>query len=63
MPMVDQISTPCVRVCAIEAATSLCAGCGRSLKEIAQWSRMSEPERKALMAVLPDRLQRAASQS
>lgn len=54
--MAEAISTPCVRVCAIEAATSRCAGCGRTLKEIGAWSRMSEEERKAIMALLPARL-------
>jgi predicted Fe-S protein YdhL (DUF1289 family) len=59
--MSETVSTPCIKVCAIEAATSLCAGCGRSLREIGGWSRMSEAERKALMAQLPGRL--AAAQA
>jgi predicted Fe-S protein YdhL (DUF1289 family) len=54
------MSTPCIRVCAIDAATSLCAGCGRTLKEIGSWSRMSEEERKAVMALLPARMAGAA---
>lgn len=57
--MAEPISSPCVRVCAIEAATNLCAGCGRTLKEIGTWSRLTEAERKAIMAALPDRLARA----
>ena len=57
--MAEPISSPCVRVCAIETATSLCAGCGRTLKEIGTWSRMTEAERKAIMATLPTRLARA----
>jgi predicted Fe-S protein YdhL (DUF1289 family) len=50
------ISTPCIQVCAIDAATSRCAGCGRTLKEIGSWTRLSEDERKAIMALLPSRM-------
>jgi predicted Fe-S protein YdhL (DUF1289 family) len=59
--MSETVSTPCIRVCAIEAATSLCAGCGRSLREIGGWTRMTEAERKTVMAQLPARL--AAAQA
>jgi len=59
--MSETVSTPCIKVCAIEAATSLCAGCGRSLREIGGWTRMYEAERKTVMAQLPARL--AAAQA
>lgn len=59
--MAEPISSPCVRVCAIEVETSLCAGCGRTLKEIGTWSRMTEAERKAIMATLPERLARTGA--
>jgi predicted Fe-S protein YdhL (DUF1289 family) len=49
-------STPCIKICVIDEASGLCRGCLRSLTEIAQWSRMSEAERSAVMAVLPDRV-------
>lgn len=49
-------STPCIKVCVIDAPSGLCEGCGRSLAEIAQWSRLSETERQAIMNELPDRL-------
>jgi hypothetical protein len=52
-------ATPCVRVCAVSGATNLCVGCGRTLKEIAAWGRLSEAERLAIMAVLPARLSAA----
>lgn len=50
-------SSPCIRVCVIDPASQLCAGCGRTLAEIAQWSGLSEAERLAIMAKLPKRLQ------
>lgn len=51
------ISTPCIKVCAVSGQTGLCIGCGRSLQEIASWGRLSEPERQAVMAELPARLE------
>lgn len=52
----QQISTPCLKVCMVSGQTSQCVGCGRTLKEIAAWGRMTEPERLAIMAQLPARL-------
>ena len=49
-------STPCIKLCVIDPASKLCEGCGRTLAEIAQWGRLSETERRAIMAVLPERL-------
>jgi len=49
------ISTPCRKLCTLDAA-KVCRGCGRTLDEIAAWSRMSEAERRAIMADLPRRL-------
>jgi predicted Fe-S protein YdhL (DUF1289 family) len=48
------VSTPCVKECVI-GADGLCRGCGRSLQEIVDWSRMAEPQRRAVMAALPAR--------
>ncbi|WP_347265605.1 DUF1289 domain-containing protein [Paracoccus sp. (in: a-proteobacteria)] len=48
-------SSPCTGICRIEPASRLCRGCLRSLEEIARWSTMSEPERRAIMAQLPAR--------
>lgn len=50
------ISSPCTKVCVIDPASRLCEGCGRTLQEIAQWSRLSEAERLAIMATLEARL-------
>ena len=48
--------TPCIAVCMIDPRTSLCLGCGRTLPEIARWSRMERTERLALMTRLPQRM-------
>ena len=40
--------SPCIGVCRPEAF--VCVGCGRTLDEIARWSRMDEDERAAVVA-------------
>jgi uncharacterized protein len=50
------IKTPCIKVCAVDAATGWCLGCGRSLPEIGGWIRFTPDERAAVMAGLPIRL-------
>jgi predicted Fe-S protein YdhL (DUF1289 family) len=49
------IATPCVKVCAVDGASGYCLGCRRTLPEIAGWARLSDAEREAIMAALPDR--------
>jgi uncharacterized protein len=51
--------SPCIKVCAIEAATDLCAGCGRTRAEIAHWGGMTDAERDRVMTELPARRRRA----
>ena len=50
------IATPCIRLCTLDPETRTCLGCGRTLDEIAAWTRYSEAEREAIMARLPERL-------
>ncbi|WP_096484038.1 DUF1289 domain-containing protein [Methylorubrum populi] len=52
-------SSPCTKVCVLDAVTGLCEGCGRTREEIGLWGSLSEPQRLAVMAVLPERLRRA----
>jgi len=40
----------------MEPRARICAGCGRTLEEIANWTRLSDAERSIVMAALPDRL-------
>jgi predicted Fe-S protein YdhL (DUF1289 family) len=52
----SNIESPCNRVCAIDPASGLCVGCGRSMKEIEGWLRFSDHERRRIMAELSRRL-------
>jgi predicted Fe-S protein YdhL (DUF1289 family) len=49
------IATPCVKLCVVDGATSLCLGCWRTLSEIGGWSGFTDAERAAIMAALPAR--------
>jgi len=49
------IATPCVKVCVVDGATSLCLGCWRTLSEIGGWSGFTDAERARIMAELPAR--------
>lgn len=52
----DPAASPCIKLCTLDPATGFCIGCGRTGNEIANWLRMSPPERAALNRALPDRL-------
>jgi len=53
------LETPCVNTCLLDAETGLCIGCGRTIDEIARWATMSDQERRAIMAALPERVERS----
>jgi predicted Fe-S protein YdhL (DUF1289 family) len=49
------IKTPCIKVCVVDGESGLCLGCYRRLNEVATWTRLTEAEREAILAELPDR--------
>jgi hypothetical protein len=51
----DDVPSPCISVCAIIPGTALCAGCFRTLDEIALWSVLDAADKRAVLAVLPAR--------
>jgi len=44
-----EVASPCVNRCLIDAPTGLCAGCYRTLHEIAAWIDLSADERRAII--------------
>ena len=52
------IKTPCIKVCVVDGESGLCLGCYRQLSEVAGWARLSDDERDAIMAELPERRSR-----
>lgn len=49
------MQTPCVNICVIDEATRQCAGCARTIAEIAGWRSFTDAERARIMAELPAR--------
>jgi predicted Fe-S protein YdhL (DUF1289 family) len=54
------VDSPCVDVCRMDARSRLCEGCGRTLNEIAAWSRLDAARRREILTVLPARIRAAA---
>jgi len=46
--MASPVPSPCTSVCRIDDATGLCAGCLRTLDEIAAWSVLDDAQRLAV---------------
>ncbi len=51
----DEIASPCVSICTLDATGDYCTGCYRTLDEIGRWARYSPDEKRAVVAVLPQR--------
>ena len=55
------VPSPCISVCQMDQATGLCAGCLRTLDEIASWSLFSDDDKRAVWAAIPQRRGRLAA--
>jgi predicted Fe-S protein YdhL (DUF1289 family) len=53
----EEVASPCINVCRMNAKSGHCEGCRRSLEEIAGWSVYSPAEKRAVLALLPARKQ------
>ena len=51
------IASPCINVCKMDAQTSLCTGCFRTLDEITVWSRIDDTRRLDILAAVARRRQ------
>ena len=52
-------ASPCDGTCRIDATTGWCTGCNRTLAEIADWPMLSNKQKRAVLAVLEGRRERA----
>jgi len=55
-PAAQAVPSPCVAVCQMQADTGWCWGCRRTLKEIAEWSMLDNPARRAVWHTITLRL-------
>ena len=44
----DPIDSPCINVCTMDVRSGLCAGCYRTLGEIADWSAYTPAQKRAV---------------
>ena len=52
------VPSPCKNICVMHEPSGHCKGCGRTLDEIALWSVLDDDDRRAVWALLPERLAR-----
>ena len=52
----DDVPSPCMSVCRMDAQGELCLGCFRTLDEIAAWGRMGDEDKRTLWAQITDRI-------
>jgi len=53
-----KIDTPCVKICKINESVGYCIGCGRTRREIAEWTGLTKNERLTIMAECLVRIER-----
>ena len=51
----ENVPSPCVSVCRMNASSGLCEGCARTLDEIVRWGTMAEGDRRAVWARIEQR--------
>jgi predicted Fe-S protein YdhL (DUF1289 family) len=49
VPDRTEIASPCVKLCTLDPTGAYCLGCGRSVAEIAGWTRLDEADRRAVI--------------
>jgi predicted Fe-S protein YdhL (DUF1289 family) len=55
-----RVESPCINVCTLDAQ-KVCIGCGRTIEEIAVWSRLGDDERRAVCQQAASRKQSMVS--
>ena len=48
--------SPCTKNCSLNNSTNICNGCGRTINEIVEWTRMTDEEKQEVMNRLSDTL-------
>ena len=56
------VESPCIAVCRIDLSKEVCAGCYRTLEEIARWRNMTDIERNTVLAAVTRRREALAEE-
>ena len=57
-----QVPSPCLSVCRMETHSELCAGCFRTLDEIAAWGQLSDVDKREVWQRIAERAAPPASE-
>ena len=61
VPVPDDVASPCISVCVMDASSGLCLRCWRTLDEIGAWSVLDAHSKRAVLAAILERRARAGS--
>jgi hypothetical protein len=61
--MEGPVPSPCTNVCTVDTRSGLCAGCLRTLDEIAAWSSLDDEAKRAVWKLLAARRNATARQN
>ena len=53
---VNNVSSPCLSVCRMDARAGVCEGCLRTIDEIRLWSSSTDGQKKAVWALIEQRI-------
>lgn len=56
--LAENLPSPCISVCQMDKHSGLCAGCLRTLDEIACWSALSDADKRAVWTLIGQRMAR-----
>ncbi len=62
-PAESPVPSPCTNVCTVDPKSGLCAGCFRTLDEIATWSVLDDEAKRAVWSMLAARRNETARQN
>jgi uncharacterized protein len=48
-------ASPCISICQMNPKTGLCIGCHRTIDEIANWSALSDVEKRGVLDLVDER--------
>lgn len=52
----DDVPSPCISICRMDASGELCLGCLRTLEEIAAWGRMGDGDKRKVWMQIAQRI-------
>jgi predicted Fe-S protein YdhL (DUF1289 family) len=45
----EEIPSPCTRICELDPQGGFCSGCGRTVRELSEWSRAPDGRKREIL--------------